>query len=264
MIKLVVTDVDGTLVEDGSPNINPELFETILKLREKGIQFAVASGRPWASVERTFDPVKKKVFYIANNGSYIGCYGRSLYVYPIDRQIMKRLILAVRQIPGLSMVYAAADGDYTESKDEALCNWLVESYKFNLRRVDDLLEVAEDCTKLSIYKDSGVETAARSLVEEFKEILQISCAGDMWLDCMAKDVNKGHAVKVIQDSLGIKPEETMAFGDQLNDVEMLKHVQHGIAMGNGTKAAKEAADYITAPLHEDGIYKGLEHFGLIS
>ena len=130
--------------------------------------------------------------------------------------------------------------------------------------VDDLLEVAEDCTKLSIYKDSGVEAAARSLVEEFKDILQISCAGDMWLDCMAKDVNKGHAVKVIQDSLGIKPEETMAFGDQLNDVEMLKHVQHGIAMGNGTKAAKEAADYITAPLHEDGIYKGLEHFGLIS
>ena len=57
MIKLVVTDVDGTLVEDGSPNIDPELFETILKLREKGIQFAVASGRPWASVERTFDPV---------------------------------------------------------------------------------------------------------------------------------------------------------------------------------------------------------------
>ena len=69
MIRLIVTDVDGTLVEDGSPNINPKLFETILKLREKGIQFAVASGRPWASVERTFDPVKKKVFYIANNAS---------------------------------------------------------------------------------------------------------------------------------------------------------------------------------------------------
>ena len=64
MIKLVVTDVDGTLVEDGSPNIDPELFETILKLREKGIQFAVASGRPWASVERTFDPVRKRCFIL--------------------------------------------------------------------------------------------------------------------------------------------------------------------------------------------------------
>ena len=201
MIKLVVTDVDGTLVEDGSPNIDPELFETILKLREKGIQFAVASGRPWASVERTFDPVKKKVFYIANNGSYIGCYGRSLYVYPIDRQIMKRLILAVRQIPGLSMVYAAADGDYTESKDEALCNWL---------------------------------------------------------DCMAKDVNKGHAVKVIQDSLGIKPEETMAFGDQLNDVEMLKQAYYSFAVANARDEVKKAARFQADSNVNNGVLKILQ------
>ena len=207
MIKLVVTDVDGTLVEDGSPNIDPELFETILKLREKGIQFAVASGRPWASVERTFDPVKKKVFYIANNGSYIGCYGRSLYVYPIDRQIMKRLILAVRQIPGLSMVYAAA----------------------------------------------------RSLVEEFKDILQISCAGDMWLDCMAKDVNKGHAVKVIQDSLGIKPEETMAFGDQLNDVEMLKQAYYSFAVANARDEVKKAARFQADSNVNNGVLKILQN-----
>ena len=104
MIKLIVTDVDGTLVEDGFTNVDPRLFDTILKLREKGIQFAVASGRPWASVERTFDPVKKKVFYISNNGSYIGCYGRSLYVYAMDREIVKRLIHAVRKNPEFSMV----------------------------------------------------------------------------------------------------------------------------------------------------------------
>ena len=67
MIKLIVSDVDGTLVEDGSADINPELFEVILKLREKGIQFAIASGRPWSSVEHTFDPVKKKIFYMPNN-----------------------------------------------------------------------------------------------------------------------------------------------------------------------------------------------------
>ena len=87
MIKLIVSDVDGTLVEDGSADINPELFEVILKLREKGIQFAIASGRPWSSVEHTFDPVKKKIFYISNNGSYIGCHGRSLYTYTIDKKL---------------------------------------------------------------------------------------------------------------------------------------------------------------------------------
>ena len=92
MIKLIVSDVDGTLVEDGSADINPELFEVILKLREKGIQFAIASGRPWSSVEHTFDPVKKKIFYISNNGSYIGCHGRSLYTYTIDKKLAERVI----------------------------------------------------------------------------------------------------------------------------------------------------------------------------
>ena len=79
-----------------------------------------------------------------------------------------------------------------------------------------------------------------------------------------KGFSKASGIEKTCELLGIEKEDTYAFGDSINDVEMLKHVQHGIAMGNGTKAAKEAADYITAPLHEDGIYKGLEHFGLIS
>ena len=65
MIKLIVSDVDGTLVPDGSPDLDPEVFDIILKLREKGMQFVVASGRPWASVESAFEPVKKKIFYVA-------------------------------------------------------------------------------------------------------------------------------------------------------------------------------------------------------
>ena len=72
MIKLIVSDVDGTLVPDGSPDLDPEVFDIILKLREKGMQFVVASGRPWASVESAFEPVKKKIFYVANNGAYVG------------------------------------------------------------------------------------------------------------------------------------------------------------------------------------------------
>ena len=68
MIKLIVSDVDGTLVPDGSPDLDPEVFDIILKLREKGMQFVVASGRPWASVESAFEPVKKKIFYVVIMG----------------------------------------------------------------------------------------------------------------------------------------------------------------------------------------------------
>ena len=63
----------------------------------------------------------------------------------------------------------------------------------------------------------------------------MACAGDMWMDCMAKDVNKGKAVRTIQESLGIKTEETMAFGDQLNDIEMLNQAYYSFAVANARK-----------------------------
>ena len=91
MIKLIVSDVDGTLVPDGSPDLDPEVFDIILKLREKGMQFVVASGRPWASVESAFEPVKKKIFYVANNGAYVGCHGRCLYAYTMERELAHRI-----------------------------------------------------------------------------------------------------------------------------------------------------------------------------
>ena len=69
MIKLVVSDIDGTLLEDGGHELNPELFEVILKLREKGMQFAAASGRQWASIEQVFDPVKEKIFYLSDRAA---------------------------------------------------------------------------------------------------------------------------------------------------------------------------------------------------
>lgn len=62
MIKLIVSDIDGTLVPDGSHEMNPELLDVIMKIREKGVQFAAASGRQWASIESIFGPIKERYF----------------------------------------------------------------------------------------------------------------------------------------------------------------------------------------------------------
>ena len=70
MIKLIVSDIDGTLVPDGSHEMNPELLDVIMKIRENGVQFAAASGRQWASIESIFGPIKEKVFYLSDNGAY--------------------------------------------------------------------------------------------------------------------------------------------------------------------------------------------------
>lgn len=258
MIKLIVSDVDGTLVPDGSPRLDPELFEVILKLREKGMQFAVASGRPWSSVERTFDPVKKKIFYVANNGAYIGCYGRCLYSYPMERDLVEQIVTAVRRHPELDLNYAGVDADYLDTANDSLYDWLVDSYKFRAVRVKDILEVKEPCVKLSIYKKEGIEAATRDIYEMFNGEVKMTCAGDMWMDCMAKNVNKGMAVRTIQESLGISKEETMAFGDQLNDIEMLNQAYYSFAVANAREEVKRAARFQADSNDRGGVLKILK------
>ncbi len=258
MIKLIVSDIDGTLVKDGCHDMNPELYDVILKLREKGIQFAAASGRQWVSIESIFWPIKEKIFYLSDNGAYIGLHGRSLYTNPIDRQIIMDMIYDVREKEGLEIMLSGPDIIYMETKNQDILDWMVNGYKFRIRQVEDLTAVDSEFIKISVYRKNDVESYTRDLQEKYGDRLKITIAGDMWLDCMKMGINKGQAVKLLQDSLGIKPEETMAFGDQLNDVEMLKQVYYSFAVGNAREEIKAAAKFQTDTNVNNGVLKILK------
>ena len=131
MIRLVVSDIDGTLLEDGGNQLNPEYFDVIRKLREQGMQFAAASGRQWASIERVFDPVKEKIFYLSDNGAYIGCHGRNLYLNTINTELVRSMIRDIQK-EGLSVVLSGPDVVYLDKRDQELCQWLLDGYKYRL------------------------------------------------------------------------------------------------------------------------------------
>lgn len=259
MIKLVVSDIDGTLLEDGGRNLNPEYYDVILKLREKGMQFAAASGRQWISIERIFNPIKEKIFYLSDNGAYVGCHGRQLYAYTIERELARQLAREIRSTPGLTALMSGPDVEYLEEDaDPAFYDWLVNGYQFRIQRVKDLMEVKDSFIKVSAYRSSDIESPTRPLREKYGDRLKMAVAGDMWLDCMAPGINKGQAVKLIQESLGIAPEETMVFGDQLNDIEMLKQGYYSFAVGNARPEVKAAARFQADTNQRDGVLKILK------
>lgn len=257
MIKLVVSDIDGTLLEDGGNQLNPELFEVILKLRQKGMQFAAASGRQWASIEAVFEPVKEKIFYLSDNGAYVGMCGRQLFVNPIEKELVWEMIRDIRA-EGLIALLSGPDVVYMDQDDDEFYRWMVEGYKFRVRRVPDLLKVEDAFIKLSAYKKSQVEAATKGLREKYGHRLKMTISGDMWLDCMANGVNKGEAVKLLQESLQITPEETIVFGDQLNDMEMLKQAYYSFAIGNARPEVKAAARFQADTNVRDGVLKVLK------
>ena len=148
-------------------NKTRQYFDVILGLRKKGIQFAAASGRQWASIEAVFEPVKEKVFYLSDNGAYVGCHGRNLFLNPIDRETAMELIRGIRQVPGLEVMVGGPDVVYVDTKDQAFIDWMVNGYKFRVKQVEDVTAVGDDIIKVSAYKPRDIQEAVKGLLGQF-------------------------------------------------------------------------------------------------
>lgn len=259
MIKLIVSDIDGTLVEDGGSSLNPELFSTILKLKGQGIHFAAASGRHVASIEYLFEPIRDKIFYLGDNGAYVGCWGRNLFLTELDRQLVPELMEDIKAL-GLDILVDCAECVYVDSKNEAYVRWLTEGYHFRMNRVEDVRQVAEPVIKISACRMSGVQELAQPLIKKYGDRLKVTLSGSQWVDIMCPEVNKGNAVRLLQESLKIRPEETLVFGDQLNDVEMMRQAYYSFAVANARPETIKAARFLADENIRDGALKIMRMF----
>jgi len=259
MIKLIASDIDGTLVQDGTTGINQEIFEIVTQLHKKGIHFATASGRSWVSIEELFKPVKKKVFYISDNGAYLGIHGRNLFIHEMERGIVTNIIEDIKASDKLKPVVAGPDCYYLEESDQKFVDWLVKGYHANVKIVDDLTKIDDKIIKVSAYSpSSNIYEDSREIYEKYSDKILPAFSGSMWLDCNAKGVNKGEAIRALQESLGISPQETMVFGDQGNDVSMLKSAYYSFAVANAIDEAKAAARFEADSNLNDGVIKILK------
>lgn len=258
MIKLIVSDVDGTLVSDGSHNINPRIFEVITQLKEKGILFAVASGRQYPSIQRLFEPVRDNVIFIAENGAYVICRDTEMSIVPMKREVVERIVEQLRLLPGCIITASGKDATYIESRDEEFIDLLVNGYHNTIKIVDDILKADVEIIKLALYNKNGIEKEAASLIPQWKDQVKVVVAGSLWLDFMDYSVDKGNALARIQQITGISKEETMCFGDNSNDVGMFHQSGKGYAVATANPMLKEVATDIIGTYEQDSVIKELE------
>ena len=107
--------------------------------------------------------------------------------------------------------------------------------------------------------DDAYKKAVAELADDYEILIHAAPVAEF----VPKGYSKASGIRKACELFSVAQEDTYAFGDSVNDLDMLRYVAHGIAMGNGTKEAKEAAEYVTADLKEDGIYRGLEYYGLL-
>jgi len=251
MIRLIVSDMDGTLL-DGEGKIPEEFWDLVPELRKKNILFAVASGRQYYTLLEQFAPIRDDIIFIAENGTYVVWRGEELFANPLPLSDARDILRHVADLPGTQAVLCGKKSAYIQ-KGGILFEEEVRKYYFRLRAVEDLCAVEDEICKIALCNFDGSEKHIYPAVRHWADRYKIVVSGKVWLDVEKLDASKGTGVAMIQKKLGIGPDESMVFGDFLNDLEMMPLCKYSFAMENAHPDLKKAAAFLAPGNTEKGV-----------
>lgn len=275
MRKLVFFDVDGTLVTRNN-DIPDSTIQAIEQLKQNGVVPVIATGRSPVLIREIAEKLQVNS-YIAMNGQYIVYEGEVIYANPIEEHLVDEVI---------ELAMERRDGILLSSADELITNsvislksrgsWLSflkgmvglipERVQLSLlKRLMKKVPKKEDYTGKDIFMMNVNADREEQLIYEaaFSKHLTFTRASEMMMDVINKGTSKATGAERMISLLGVLHKDTYAFGDGLNDLEIIQFVGTGVAMANGFDELKAVADLVTASVFDDGISKGLQKLKLI-
>ena len=259
MVRLIATDIDGTLVKESTPEIYPEILDFIKAWTDQGGYFCVASGRQYYSIAHMFNQVADRLVYVAENGAHVRYRNRDILVKEMRREYVEQIMAQLRGYYNTcDVVVSSSEGSLLESKNEKFLKFFREGYRNKYRIVEDVLAEKTDILKIAIYSEGSIRSLGESvLIPQWQDKVKTCMAGEEWVDFMDASVDKGNALRVVQDYLGVAAEETMAFGDNDNDIGLLTAAGESYAVENARDSVKARAKHVCPSYHEKGVYQVL-------
>lgn len=255
-MKFVVTDLDGTLLF--SRNVISEKNKcAIKKLIEKGIKFAIASGRGKEGIEFLINELGVRPYIVGNNGATIyDDNGNCIFHKTIKREVVVEILKIIKENGAFYSCFI--DNYFYHDKDD--------NNEFSGRELFEkrILERPEDCPELNkiIVSNNAnlVAKLAKILKDNFSDFVEITISEPECLDIVPKNCSKGTGVKTLSEIFKIDLSEFMAFGDGENDIEMLRVVGHPVIMENAQELLHKEFKNIAPKNTEDGVAKYLNKY----
>lgn len=266
MIKLVASDMDGTLL-DSKKRLPADIVSVVRQMKEKGATFIAASGRQYDALRRDLAPMADDIIFIAENGALVVENDRQLFLDALDPKEIRGILQAAKGLEGVYACVCCAHCAICEDTASREFIDMMQMFYPSTKVVSDLIGYCSEMTdvcKVAFYDEGdAVSHELPVLRDRLSGHLAVILSGEQWVDVMKPGVNKGRAMQMIMQIKGVRPEECMAFGDYLNDLEMLMCVGESYAMENGLEQVKAAAKYIAPGNDENGVVRVIrERFSL--
>ncbi|MGI6108141.1 MAG: HAD-IIB family hydrolase [Lachnospiraceae bacterium] len=271
--KLIFVDIDGTLTPAGS-NVPPDsALRAIRRAQANGHRVFLCTGRNYAMLK----PLLKYGFdgMVASAGGYVTVGDEVIYDCPMTREQTETALTSLHE-GGVFCTIEAKDCTYGDEnlndflKDQPAGNSEIERWRKALSSSLDIHPMREYDGR-PVYKvvimcmaDSQLIPARRLLEKDFDFVIQeVPAHGCLNGELINRAFDKGKGVLRIAEKLGVPVEDTIGFGDSMNDLTMIQTVHTSVCMENGAKAFKEISTMVVPSVENDGLYRGFERLGLL-
>lgn len=255
-IKMVVTDMDGTLL-NSNHEVSKHFFNLFEKMKQKGILFVAASGRQYHSMLSKLEPIKNDMLFIAENGAIVKDGNKELLVKPLSTSLLDTLMQKIETVDGC---HAMLCGKYTSYFDGSSSKFLdmLKEYYSAYKIVDNFKDVTDEILKVAVYHSISAEEYIYPALKDLENQVKVKVSGQHWVDLNHINAHKGNALQHVMNHYGIQSDEVLVFGDYNNDIEMLSLVDYSFAMANAHYNVKKVASYTTKSNDEFGVENIIE------
>ena len=262
-IKLIVSDIDGTLLPKGG-NISEGTRRAVSECRKRGINFALASGRWFPSTVTVADAAGcQGPLIVSNGGCVIGVDGEILQEFPMRDEDVRTTYDIIKKTGAFITSYVR--GAIYRLNTNTMDNGPKEKLSYFGGDVFDVIdndverfesEALTGVYKMEVYSND-MELLAKVKAELEQKGMSVSSSFYTNIEITSAGLGKGHAVRWLAEYLGVEREQVMTFGDNTNDMPMIEAAGVGVAMGNAVPELKAHADLIAPPCDEDGLARML-------
>jgi Cof subfamily protein (haloacid dehalogenase superfamily) len=251
MGKMIIMDLDGTLLKDDK-NISSYTLSILEKCKNIGIKIGIATARSEKSAKRCIETIEPDIMILNGGALIINNNKEIIYKKLLSARTSDAIINECVKNKNTGNLTVETEGNYYASYKEPAYH---SDYMYGVY-YDFTKPLSKETYKISV--EIFDKNTALSIENKFKECRAISFTGENWYRFAHKEADKMAAIKEIVKNEGINISDIIAFGDDYNDIEMIKNCGTGVAMENGIEEIKNAAKYICKNNNEDGVGKWIE------
>lgn len=253
-IKMIAVDMDGTFLKDDMTYNVERFMNQYNQFAERDIRFVVASGNQYYQLISFFPEIKDKISFVAENGAMVVDRGEKIFNAAMNTELVHTVLDVLSHYDDVLYLLCGVDSGYVhESIDDANYEHM-NKYYHRLERVSDLYQVDDTIFKFALIADPEIlPKVEKELNEKVGHLVNAVISGDRAIDLNVPGINKASGIQKIQEIYSINDQETCAFGDSGNDLEMLQHVKYGFALANARDIVKEVADEIIESNNDEAV-----------